>query len=72
MRIPDNKIGEFAEQRVKLAEELAKIVKDHPTLRGVVAICCDVNDRYLETRVRVLQPMLRAGNRLLAGRQGCL
>ena len=67
MQIPDNRIADFEQQRVKLAQEWGKIMKAHPELPGVVVTCCDVTDRYLEGRVHVLQPMLRAA---IAYRQG--
>ena len=58
MRIPDEKIDQFEQQRVKLTEEVDRH-QVHPWPGGLL-LCLDSVDRYLEGRVRVLQPMLQA------------
>ena len=59
MRIPDDKIDQFEQERVKLANKASKLRQDYP-LPFEASICLDVVDRYLDAKVRVLQPMLQA------------
>jgi hypothetical protein len=59
MQIPDQKIGQFEQERDKLMREgRAVSVKLHVPIQ--MSVCIDGADRYLEARTRVLVPMLRA------------
>ena len=67
MQIPDQKIGQFEHERIKLAEEALAVRKELPGNAPEIYVCLDANDRYREARTRVLVPMLRAA---IAYRQG--
>ena len=60
MRIPDDKIAQFEEQRGQITEGWNDLCKKYPWMPYPLTPCVDAIDRYLEGKARVQGSMVRA------------